>query len=192
MTRELGELDYGENESLLPPPDASRTEDAFRLWLVESGEEDRLEAEAEAIAAEIESLLASGFKVTEGGAERPLEEGDIAILLRSVKDRDSVYAAALAKRGIASVAQKSSASLLERREIVWALSLLEIIDNPLQDIPLIAALRSPVWGFSPTSWRIYAARIKNAFFYEALKKAALKNKKCAIFSPSLRLTSAGF
>ena len=79
------------------------TESAFELCLIESGEEDRLETEAAAAALEIDRLLASGMTVKDGSIERPLEPGDIAILLRSVKDRDSVFAAALSKRGIASV-----------------------------------------------------------------------------------------
>lgn len=181
MSRSLGELDYGESERLKAPENAPYTESAFELCLIESGEEDRLETEAAAAALEIERLLASGMTVKDGSIERPLEPGDIAILLRSVKDRDSVFAAALSKRGIASVPLKAADSLIEKREIVWALSILQIIDNPLQDIPLISALRSPVWGFSPDELARIRAVDKNVFFYEALKKDAAVSKKSADF-----------
>jgi ATP-dependent helicase/nuclease subunit A len=90
MSRELGELDYGETEKLRPPEGAEYTEDAFELCLVETGEDGRLEAEAAAVAAELDRLLHSGFTVKDGSGRRPLEAEDIAILLRSVKDRDVV------------------------------------------------------------------------------------------------------
>ncbi len=184
MSRDLGELDYGEAEKLRPPEGAKYTEGAFELCLVETGEKDRLEAEAAAVAAEIDRLLRSGYLVDEDGG-RPLEAGDIAILLRSVKDRDAVFASALAARGLASVSLKAGENLLERREIIWALNILRVIDNPLQDIPLIAALRSPVWGFDADELALIRSADKGASFYEALKAAAKTDKKCAGFIAAL-------
>ena len=181
MSRSLGELDYGENEKLLSPESASYTDSAFELCLIETGEDDRLEAEAAAAALEIEMLLASGMTVKDSSGERPLETSDIAILMRSVKDRDSIFASALSARGIASVPLKAADSLIEKRELVWALSILQIIDNPLQDIPLISALRSPVWSFSPDELAQIRGTDKNCFFYEALKQNAAVSIKSADF-----------
>ncbi len=185
MSKSLGELDYGESEKLLAPEGAAYTDSAFELCLIESGEEDRLETEAAAAALEIERLLASGMTIKDSGGERPLEAGDIAILMRSVKDRDSIFASALSARGISSVPLKAADSLIDKRELVWALSILQIIDNPLQDIPLISALRSPVWSFSPDELARIRAADKNGFYYEALKQNSIIDKKCSEFIKQL-------
>jgi ATP-dependent helicase/nuclease subunit A len=185
MSREVGELDYGENERLIPPAGAVYTENAFELCLVETGEDERLETEAAAVASMIDSLLHSGYMIKDGGDERPIEAGDIAILLRSVKDRDSIFASALARRGISSVMLKAAESLMERREVSYALSILQVIDNPLQDISLIAALRSPVWGFTADELAQIRSRDKNVSFYEALKLMSETDNKCRRFLEDL-------
>ena len=167
FSKELGELEYGEAEALLPGPGAAEEPGSFELRLLET-RESPLETEAEAVALRIRRLLDEGIRVKEGSGDRPLEAGDIAILLRSARGRDRYYAAALEKRGIPSVCRKTGDSLTERREVVWALSLLQIIDNPRQDIPLIAALRSPVWGFTADRLAALRAGHREGCLYDCL------------------------
>ena len=172
MSRELGELDYGPEEALRPGPDASRSGEAFRLFVTPG--EDSL-AEEEAVAGYIAWLLEGGAAVP--GREKLLP-GDIAILLRSAKGRDGAYAEALKRRGIPAVCLKSADDLELRPEVSWALSLLEIIDNPRQDIPLLTALRSPVFRFDEDRLaRIRCFRRKGPF-YDALKAAAETEEDC--------------
>ena len=59
-----------------------------------------------------------------------------------------VYQAALQKRGIACDAG-AGGDLLQTAEVEILLQLLQIIDNPRRDIPLAAAMASPVFGFAP-------------------------------------------
>ena len=53
-------------------------------------------------------------------------------------------------------------------EIAVTLSLLEIIDNPRQDVPLIAVLRSPVFGFTPDRLAQLRAKTPAGDFYDAV------------------------
>lgn len=171
MTEELGELDYGRRESLISAAEQTPCEglgDDFRLCAVETGGDDRLSAEADAVADMIREILDS--KATVDG--HPVAAEDITVLLRSASGRDAVFAAALEKRGIPAFTQKSGEGLAERREISYALSILQTVDNPRQDIPLIAAMRSPVWGFTADELAEIRAADKAACFYDALCLAA--------------------
>ncbi len=53
-------------------------------------------------------------------------------------------------------------------EIAVTLSLLEIIDNPRQDVPLISVLRSPVFGFVPDRLAEIRSHDRDGDFYDAL------------------------
>ena len=167
LTRELGELDYGEAEALIPGAGAPDMPGSFELRLAETSGPG-LEAEAEAVSLRVARLLEEGIRVKGEKGERDLVPGDIAILLRGAKDRDRIFAAALERRGIPSVCLKGGDSFTQRREVIWALSLLQIIDNPRQDIPLVAALRSPVWGFSADQLAALRTGSREGCLYDAL------------------------
>ncbi|MBR4703693.1 MAG: UvrD-helicase domain-containing protein [Oscillospiraceae bacterium] len=177
MSPRLGELSYGEEEALRPGPGAVETEGAFRFFVLPEGE-DRLSAEAEAVADYVSFLLRGGFPLPDGAGERPAKPGDIAILLRSAKGKDEVFADALKKRGIAAFCPKSTESLSARPEVRWALSLLQIIDNPRQDIPLLAALRSPVFCFSEDRLAQIRCFEREGDYYAALQTAAETEADC--------------
>ena len=55
------------------------------------------------------------------------------------------------------------------KEVQVILSLLEVIDNPYQDIPLLAVMLSPVGGFSDEELIDIRLYDKNNLFYENLK-----------------------
>ncbi len=175
MSEELGELDYGRDEALKPGPDAGNAEDAFRLYVAD---ESAGEPEEETVARYVSWLLSGGVTLPGPEGERPVRPRDIAILLRSVKGRDGAYAEALKRLGIPAVCLKSTDDLETRPEVRWALSLLQIIDNPRQDLPLLTALRSPVFRFDEDRLaRIRCYRRKGPY-YDALKAAAETEEDC--------------
>jgi ATP-dependent helicase/nuclease subunit A len=190
MTRGLGELDYAGHEELRcrAADNAEGAGERFELHLLNVGG-DRLADEAEYTAGLIEKLLSSGM-TAEGRALRP---EDVAILFRAAKGKEKIYAAALERRGIDSRSQRAEEDIRERREVLCALSILQITDNPRQDIPLIAALRSPVWGFTADELAEIRAVKKEGCFYEALTAAARGDgeetaacrEKCAAFISQL-------
>ena len=107
---------------------------------------------------------------------RPLEYRDIVILMRSTANTAPVFMEEIKNMGIPVYADTGS-GYFEVAEVMTMLSLLQIIDNPLQDIPLIAVLRSPVVSFA--SVELIDIRMANSkgTFYEALKLYAQGNDK---------------
>lgn len=63
---------------------------------------------------------------------------------------------------------EESGDFYQTPEISVTLALLEIVDNPRQDVPLIAVLRSPVFGFTPDRLAEIRSRDREGDFYDAL------------------------
>ena len=199
MSKRFGEMEYTENERLnLGRTDFPENPDTkFELDLIDtaddSGEdEDKTELEAAFVARRIRELVSGGMRVTSGGGERRLGYGDIAILLRSVKGKAEVYSEALRRENIPSFTE-SGREFWSRTEISVMLSLLTVVDNPRQDVPLISVLRSPLFGFTPDELAEARLADKTADFYTALCGAAESNEKFAAFKEllnDLRLTAS--
>ena len=175
MSREMGELDYTEEQYLhfgaAYYPDAPERETEFHYLSVEDTPEqrfDRAEAEARFTARRIRQLLDGGFPVRGGdGGLRPVEPEDIVILMRSPSARLAVFTAALEREGIPCDGGESE-DFFSAMEIAVVLSLLEIVDNPRQDVPLIAVLRSPLVGMSADRLAEIRALQPEGDYYEAL------------------------
>ncbi len=102
------------------------------------------------------------------GGMRPAEFRDIVILFRSTPRYVEEFQDVFQKLGIPNQAD-SGIGLLASMEVRDILNLLRVIDNPLQDIPLAALLRSPFFGWNESELaRIRLARRK-APFYDAMQ-----------------------
>ncbi len=110
--------------------------------IITESETQEKEAEAEAVAKKI-SDMAGKTEICENGMLRKSKYGDFCILLRS-NAAQQLYSKALMRYGIKSVKNKPP-GYLKSREIAVLLSLLSVIDNPLQDIHLCAVLMSPMF-----------------------------------------------
>lgn len=110
---------------------------------------DRRQVEATAIAARIRRLMESGYQVLDKETERyrPLRYGDIAILLRSMKNWSSVLDDVFGRAGIPYYAETAE-GYFEVPEVETMLNLLRLLDNPRQDIPLLSVLHSPIYSLS--------------------------------------------
>ena len=109
----------------------------------------------------------------------------MVILLRSVSRKAAIYRQALEKAGLAAETDESS-GLLVTSEVGAVVSLLHVIDNPRQDVELIGALRSPLFGFSEQELAEIRLFDKKAEFYDALRLAAgAGNEKAALFLQQL-------
>ncbi len=82
------------------------------------------------------------------GAYRPVSYRDIVVLLRATRERANVLLEVFRDAGIPAYAELGT-GYFEATEIELMVSLLRVIDNPRQDIPLAAVLRSPIFGLSP-------------------------------------------
>ncbi len=107
------------------------------------------EQEAVVIARRIQQLMNSGYQAfdKQAGGYRPLLYRDIVILLRSVRGKAQALQDRLRQNGIPCYAELDSGYFSET-EIAIMLALLQVIDNPHQDIPLAAVLRSPLFGLT--------------------------------------------
>ncbi len=174
MSREMGELEYGEEEQLyfgaeyyLPRED---TQTEFHFVSLEDTDEESFEpvqAEAQFVANRIRKLLDEGYPVQEGEMLRPCRPEDIVILMRSPKTRLKAFSQALARRNI-PFSTGESGGFFDTVEIAVVWSFLQIIDNPRQDVPLISVLRSPLFGFTADRLAGIRSLQKDGDFYEAL------------------------
>ena len=178
MSPELGEMAYGEAEAMLPGrTDEGAFAEPVEYCFCETPEEaDRAEYEAACVAGRIKELLQSGVTL----AGEPLRPGDIAILLRSPRRVGDRFRAALEAQGIPASVSGGSAGLFDGFENEYLLSLLRVIDDPMQDIPLLAALRGPVWGFSADELALIRAAGPGDL-YTALRLRAEQDGRCADF-----------
>jgi ATP-dependent helicase/nuclease subunit A len=107
-----------------------------------------VEREARLVARRLRELKASGHEVwdKEQKCFRPAKWSDMAVLLRSPAGRAEAFAMEFSKAGVPLTAARDGffASL----EVSDLVNLLRLLDNPLQDVPLAAVLRSPLVGLS--------------------------------------------
>jgi len=102
--------------------------------------------EARLVAARFRELKESRLNVWDRslGRMRPVEWSDMAVLLRAERGRASEYLTEFRAAGIPLSARQ--AGFFEVPVVADLRNLLRILDNPLQDIPLVAVLRSPLVG----------------------------------------------
>lgn len=176
LSREMGELDYGEDEMLRPGASyAESTVCGAEFHLLDlptqTGEHRVRASEAEAafVADYIRNMLSSKFPVQDDKTRelRPVREEDIVILMRSPSTRLLDYRRALESRGIRCAADAGE-DFFASMEIAVLFSFLQVIDNPRQDVPLIAVLRSPLFGFVPDELAALRSQQRTGDFYDAL------------------------
>lgn len=142
------------------------------------------EIEAEWIAGRIRSMLDEGFCVQEkDGSCRKMRMGDVVILLRSLSDKAHIFEAALQRAGIACTSDKAT-GLLDTPEVSMIISLLTVIDNPLNEVALVGALRSPLFAFSADDLSL--VRRAGGSYISAVEKVACStegetSEKCREF-----------
>ena len=168
MTQEAAELDYGEKESLIPgriveeapsdwvggavelhlldTSDTNRSEETDGDSETAGDEPENNERELDFIIQKIKELHASKKQVQNAdGSFRQIQWRDFAVLRRSLAGWGTRAVAAMRQAGIPAVVNERD-GYFEAQEIQLLLSLLQIIDNPEQDLPMAAVLHSGLVG----------------------------------------------
>lgn len=201
MRESVGDLEYTEREMLYlgaeyPEPDDPRYNTEVLILDTAKQDEDseqpeeemlgKTEAEAAMVAARIDQLLREGLPVTDRGRgiTRPVESGDIVILMRSLKGKAAVYRQALAEYGLTTRTEESE-GLLQTAEVGTMVSLLAVIDNPRQDVDLIGVMRSLLFGFTEQELAEIRLYDRNVSYYDALCLAAEENAHAKAFLEKL-------
>lgn len=179
MTENLGNISYTDQVALHPGAVFQETDKRAgtptELLLVDTGtkvvgpadeeleEYTSREMEARLIASRIRQLTdpEEGTWVwdKEAGAYRPAEYGDMVILLRSLTGWTDSFLNVLTQEGIPALAETGT-GYFNTVEVETVLAMLAVIDNPMQDIPLAAVLKSPMVGMDEEelAWLMAAAK----------------------------------
>ena len=174
MSETVGELDYGPEEALRPGGEKPPRDDcAAEFHLIanpKDSEEDADDSmtEPRLVARRLAQLMGEGFQVDDGhGGTRNVRPNDMAILLRAPGNTLGRYKRALYEVGLPWSGDKGE-DIWSFPEVAAALSYLEVIDNPRQDVPLIGVLRSPLYDFAPDRLARLKERKGDGCFYDAL------------------------
>lgn len=213
MSNDLGDIEYDEKEYLNLGADYPELKQNFateidiidlkeeekqenieneEIFEEENEEEERvenIELEARFVANRIKELIKEKFQVWDRKKNqyRNIEYKDIVILLRSTANIAPIYEQEILSLNM-PVFSDSSQEYLGSIEIQTIMSLLKIIDNPMQDIPLVTVLRSFIGKF--TDDELVQIRLSDKYdnFYVCMQKAMidvnkeLKEKICNFLS----------
>ena len=195
MSDSLGDINYNEDEYLNLGADYKESKEDLNteidiIDLLEDEEEnlkesyneneensederiENVELEARFVANKIKELIDNKFQVWDRKKEkyRDISYKDIVILLRSTSNIASVYEQELLNLDL-PVFSDSSQEYLESIEIETIMNLLRIIDNPMQDIPLVSVMRSYIGKFTDND--LVKIRLSDKFdnFYICMEKA---------------------
>ena len=148
-----------------------------------------LKAEKEALAAVkiIRDSLGKPFFDSKEARERPLEKGDIVILMRGVKNYGDMFYRILTENNLPAYVDDND-GYFDTIEINTFMALLAIIDNKKQDIPLLTVMRSEILGYSIKELAQIRTEFKEGTYYSAIEayardgqEPALREKAAATF-----------
>lgn len=182
MEQRLGGVQYDEAAALYPGAEFAEGDDqSFRnteVLLLDTSEETSVdleeisgetprEMEARLVADRIRQMVGKErVWDKEGKVYRPVQYGDVVILLRTVQGWAEVFCKTLTDLDIPAYSS-SRTGYFSTVEVETVLSLLRLIDNPLQDIPMAAVLRSPIAGLSGEEMAAIRSRHPEKTFCEA-------------------------
>jgi ATP-dependent helicase/nuclease subunit A len=198
MSEKVGEIEYNEKEYLnysagYKEPEentdyAGKTElhiidlkEKEEIFINDEEIDEKIEVEkiensvleAKFVAKKINELLNSNYMVFDKEqGYRKITPKDIIILLRATTNIAPIYEKELADLNL-PVFSDSSSQYLDTMEIQIIVSILKIINNPIQDIPLVTVLRSPIFAFTDNDLISIRLTDKSCSFYESMIKARL-------------------
>ncbi|MBQ9168614.1 MAG: helicase-exonuclease AddAB subunit AddA [Oscillospiraceae bacterium] len=168
MSPTVGGLHYGENEMLREGiPHVFLGEPEVELYAIQV-QEDSYAEEAAFAAKRIKELLDGSHMVRQGDQLRPIVPEDIVILLRSPGSVGGHFQRALEAVGL-RCCSGGGVNLLETAEIGTLRALLQTVSNPRQDIPLLAALASPIFDFNANDLAAFRSNDRKSSIFDALR-----------------------
>ena len=167
MSPAVGGLWYGPDEALYEGvPHEPLGEPEVELYGIRG--DDASGVEANFVARRIRELLDEGHLIRDKDGMRPIRPEDIVILLRAPGSAGSPFRAALERAGV-RCASEGGDQLLQTKEISVLRSLLQVVHNPQLDIPLVAVLVSPVFGFTADDMAKIRGESRFGTIYDALR-----------------------
>jgi ATP-dependent helicase/nuclease subunit A len=174
MKEDLGGIEYDADNALYPGnlyPNEDELINKTQILLTDK----ETGAEAALVAKEIRKLTDSANPMQvfdkKTGQMREIRYGDIVIIMRSIKGSADQMTRMLKDVGIPAISQ-SQTGYFTATEIRQLLAYLKIIDNPRQDIPLAAVLKSPIYSFTGEMLSKIRSIHMEGDYYDALQKYA--------------------
>lgn len=185
MDRELGQINYDESAALItgnnsyPESDLHDTEILIYEKDVKEVAEDELdltfkiegktEGELRIVAEKIQQLIKEKFPIYDKkeNSTRPIEYSDIVLLSPTKKNNLEILD--LFKSYEIPVMVNDTQNYFQATEIRLMMSLLQLIDNPYQDIPMAAVLRSPIIGIKENDMVDLKMYNTNGYYYDAIQ-----------------------
>jgi ATP-dependent helicase/nuclease subunit A len=183
MGRELGNIEYDEEAALYTGAEyepEERTDRRTEIICVDLDEEmlkadeendyTAKELEAKAVAEKIKEIINGPFMVADKkGGYRQASYRDIVILLRTVSGYADIFSDVLLAEGIPCFTD-SRTGYFKTLEVRTVLSLLDIIDNPIQDIPFTAVFRSVIGRATEEELAKIRSCFREGSIYEAVRR----------------------
>ena len=198
MSKDLGDVDYNEDEYLnlganYEEPQLENIDFAGKTEIniinledttkdSQEDEEDNVKTEriensileARYVAQKINELINSNYYVLDKKeGYRKVTYKDIVVLLRSTTELSPIYEKEISDLGM-PVYSETSTEYLNSVEIQLIMSCLKIIDNPMQDIPLVTVMRSMIGGFTDNDLIEIRLADKYENFYESVVKSRIQ------------------
>ena len=198
MSKDLGDVDYNEDEYLnlganYEEPQLENIDFAGKTEIniinledttkdIQEDEEDNVKTEriensileARYVAQKINELINSNYYVLDKKeGYRKVTYKDIVVLLRSTTELSPIYEKEISDLGM-PVYSETSTEYLNSVEIQIIMSCLKIIDNPMQDIPLVTVMRSMIGGFTDNDLIEIRLADKYENFYESVVKSRIQ------------------
>ena len=198
MSKDLGDVDYNEDEYLnlganYEKPQLENIDFAGKTEIniinledttkdSQEDEEDNVKTEriensileARYVAQKINELVNSNYYVLDKKeGYRKVTYKDIVVLLRSTTELSPIYEKEISDLGM-PVYSETSTEYLNSVEIQIIMSCLKIIDNPMQDIPLVTVMRSMIGGFTDNDLIEIRLADKYENFYESVVKSRIQ------------------
>ena len=139
----------GDEHVLKPAPEAVSLEGpaVHFLWAGSTASADERRAvESRVIAVTLKQKLANGWPIRDGRSTRPAQQGDVAILFRSLNDA-SIYEQALASEQLDYHVVGGSA-FFAQQEVIDLINVLSTVEDPQDPLALAGTLRGPFFGLS--------------------------------------------
>jgi ATP-dependent helicase/nuclease subunit A len=152
------------------PPSEDETDTVRKRAWTEMMNLEEPEKEARMVALRLKELKAESHLIwnEETKSMRPVEWRDMAILLRSPSRKAEAYAKEFTRLGVPLLVARGG--FYESMEVMDLLSLLQLLDNPLQDLPLVAVLHSPLVGMTVDELATIRLMLPRGTFWAALQR----------------------
>ena len=184
MDKELGQIEYDQSAELITGfkdyPESSAHDTEILIYESESESEeeeidltfeieDKTEGELLLVGQKIQELIKSKFPIYDkrNKMSRPIKYQDIVLL--SPTKKNNLVILDIFKQLDIPLLINDTQNYFQATEVKIMIALLQVIDNPYQDIPFVAVLRSPVVGIKENDLVKIRQYDSNGYFYDALK-----------------------